>query len=81
VAQPTPVEAPVMTTDRISNRRQAYHLATQAARSAIPHFPGILREEHDLVAMFGEEYIQARNDTARRRANLIKPNLGEETKK
>jgi hypothetical protein len=31
--------------------------------------------------MFGEEYIQARNDTARRRANLIKPNLGEETKK
>jgi hypothetical protein len=39
-------------------------------RRAIPHFPGILSEQHDLVAMFGEEYhrYQARNDNARRRA-------------
>jgi hypothetical protein len=30
-------------------------------------FLGIVREQHDLVAMFGKEY-QARNDNARRRA-------------
>jgi hypothetical protein len=36
-------------------------------RSAIPHFQGIRREEHDVVEMFGEEY-PARNDNARREA-------------
>jgi hypothetical protein len=34
------------------------------------NFLGIVREQHDLVAMFGQEYHhhQARNDNARRKA-------------
>jgi hypothetical protein len=52
-------------------------------RRAIPHFPGILSQQHDLVAMFGEEYhrYQARNDKCPAQGNLIKLNLGKETKK
>jgi hypothetical protein len=34
---------------------------------ATDNFLGIVREQHDLVAMFGEE-CQARNDNARRGA-------------
>jgi hypothetical protein len=47
------------------------------------NFLGIVREQHDLVAMFGEEYhhYPARIDNAPAQGNLTKLNPGEETEK
>lgn len=64
-----------MTTDRRFKLSPSDHLAMRPAPSATPHFHGIVREEHDLVEMFGEDY-RARNDNARRRQS--NKTLGEE---